>query len=147
MHVVHLSLHDFRSYPTAEVALGPGVTAFVGRNGQGKTNLVEAVGYLADRLAKLGVEKELFAKGAVAGATVVIGGRDGMVFDWEPTLTSAAELMTAPRGTDARLDALNRPTTAQRRQSYKERMDAKAEARAELERERQAGIFDAEDEE
>jgi len=106
----------------------------------------EAVGYLADRLAKLGVEKELFAKGAVAGATVVIGGRDGMVFDWEPTLTSAAELMTAPRGTDARLDALNRPTTAQRRQSYKERMDAKAEARAELEREREAGIFDAEDE-
>lgn len=47
MHVVHLSLHDFRSYPTAEVALGPGVTAFVGRNGQGKTNLVEAVDYLA----------------------------------------------------------------------------------------------------
>jgi DNA replication and repair protein RecF len=47
MHVVHLSLHDFRSYATAEVALGPGVTAFVGRNGQGKTNLVEAVDYLA----------------------------------------------------------------------------------------------------
>lgn len=47
MHVVHLSLHDFRSYPTAEVALGPGVTSFVGRNGQGKTNLVEAVDYLA----------------------------------------------------------------------------------------------------
>lgn len=47
MHVVHLSLHDFRSYPTAEVALGPGVTAFVGRNGHGKTNLVEAVDYLA----------------------------------------------------------------------------------------------------
>ncbi|MFP5252465.1 MAG: DNA replication/repair protein RecF [Actinomycetes bacterium] len=47
MHVAHLSLHDFRSYPTAEVALGPGVTAFLGRNGQGKTNLVEAVDYLA----------------------------------------------------------------------------------------------------
>ena len=47
MHVVHLSLHDFRSYPSAEVALSPGVTAFVGRNGQGKTNLVEAVDYLA----------------------------------------------------------------------------------------------------
>lgn len=107
----------------------------------------EAVGYLADRLAKLGVEKELFAKGAVAGATVVIGGRDGMVFDWEPTLTSAAELLTAPRGTDARLDALNRPTTSQRRQSYKERMDAKTEARAELEREREAGIFSGEDDE
>ena len=47
MHVAHLSLHDFRSYATAEVALGPGVTAFLGRNGQGKTNLVEAVDYLA----------------------------------------------------------------------------------------------------
>jgi DNA replication and repair protein RecF len=47
MHVVHLSLHDFRSYGSAEVGLGPGVTAFVGRNGQGKTNLVEAVDYLA----------------------------------------------------------------------------------------------------
>ena len=47
MHVAHLSLHDFRSYPTAEVEIGPGVTAFVGRNGQGKTNLVEAIDYLA----------------------------------------------------------------------------------------------------
>ena len=106
----------------------------------------EAVGYLADRLAKLGVEDELFAKGAVAGATVIIGPGDGVVFDWEPTLTSAAELLTAPRGTDPRLDALNRPTTSQRRQGYKERMDAKAEARAELEREREAGVWDVDGE-
>lgn len=47
MHVVHLTLHDFRSYAAADVALGPGVTAFVGRNGQGKTNLVEAIDYVA----------------------------------------------------------------------------------------------------
>ncbi|WP_221359765.1 DNA replication/repair protein RecF [Streptomyces beigongshangae] len=47
MHVTHLSLADFRSYARVEVALDPGVTAFVGPNGQGKTNLVEAVGYLA----------------------------------------------------------------------------------------------------
>ncbi|OEU96099.1 DNA replication/repair protein RecF [Streptomyces oceani] len=47
MHVRHLSLADFRSYARAEVALEPGVTVFVGPNGQGKTNLVEAVGYLA----------------------------------------------------------------------------------------------------
>ncbi|MFD5574349.1 DNA replication/repair protein RecF [Streptomyces cadmiisoli] len=47
MHVTHLSLADFRSYTRAEVPLDPGVTAFVGPNGQGKTNLVEAVGYLA----------------------------------------------------------------------------------------------------
>jgi DNA replication and repair protein RecF len=47
VHVAHLSLHDFRSYADVDVALGPGVTAFIGRNGQGKTNLVEAVDYLA----------------------------------------------------------------------------------------------------
>ncbi len=47
MHVAHLSLTDFRSYPGAELALGPGVTALVGPNGQGKTNLVEAIGYVA----------------------------------------------------------------------------------------------------
>lgn len=47
MHVTHLSLADFRSYTRVEVPLDPGVTAFVGPNGQGKTNLVEAVGYLA----------------------------------------------------------------------------------------------------
>ncbi|MEU3916569.1 DNA replication/repair protein RecF [Streptomyces sp. NPDC029004] len=47
MHVTHLSLADFRSYARVEVPLDPGVSAFVGANGQGKTNLVEAVGYLA----------------------------------------------------------------------------------------------------
>ncbi|WP_405711146.1 DNA replication/repair protein RecF [Streptomyces xanthophaeus] len=47
MHVSHLSLADFRSYARAEVPLDPGVTVFVGPNGQGKTNLVEAIGYLA----------------------------------------------------------------------------------------------------
>lgn len=47
MHVSHLALHNFRSYELVDVPLGPGVTAFVGRNGQGKTNLVEAVDYLS----------------------------------------------------------------------------------------------------
>ena len=47
MHVSHLSLTDFRSYPSVEVELGPGVSAFVGPNGQGKTNLVEAIDYTA----------------------------------------------------------------------------------------------------
>jgi DNA replication and repair protein RecF len=47
VYVAHLSLHDFRSYPTVEVEIGPGVTSFVGRNGQGKTNLVEAIDYLS----------------------------------------------------------------------------------------------------
>ncbi|HEY8588352.1 MAG TPA: GTPase ObgE, partial [Naasia sp.] len=62
-------------------------------------------------------------------------------FDWEPALSSAAELMTSPRGTDSRLDGNIRPTRATRRESYLERMDAKAEARAELEREREAGLW------
>jgi GTPase len=98
----------------------------------------EAVGFLADRLAKLGVEDELFRAGAVPGSTVMIAGR---VFDWEPTLSSTAELITSPRGTDSRLDDNQRATNRARRQSYLERMDAKAAARAELEAERNAGIW------
>src|SRR5438067_79172 len=47
MYVRHLSLVDFRSYETAELELTAGVSAFVGPNGHGKTNLVEALGYLA----------------------------------------------------------------------------------------------------
>jgi len=47
VHLEHLSLTDFRSYESVELALEPGATALVGPNGQGKTNLVEAVGYLA----------------------------------------------------------------------------------------------------
>ena len=47
MLVRHLSLRDFRNYETAELALGPGANLFVGSNGQGKTNLVEAIGYLS----------------------------------------------------------------------------------------------------
>ena len=47
MYVDHLQLADFRSYEVADVALGSGVTTFVGANGQGKTNLVEAVEYLS----------------------------------------------------------------------------------------------------
>ncbi|MDF2559530.1 MAG: GTPase ObgE [Microbacterium sp.] len=98
----------------------------------------EAVGYLADRLEKLGVEDELFRLGAVQGSTVVIGEGDSIVFDWEPTMTSAAELMSAPRGTDPRLAPNARRTTNERREQYYERMDAKAEARAEVETQRLA---------
>ncbi|BDZ53029.1 hypothetical protein GCM10025870_01020 [Agromyces marinus] len=101
----------------------------------------EAVGYLADRLARLGVEDQLVRAGAVAGSTVVIGPGAGVVFDWEPTLTSTAELISSPRGLDDRLDERRRATRAERRSDYHDRMDAKAEARAELEREREAGIW------
>jgi GTP-binding protein len=64
----------------------------------------EAVGYLADRLASLGVEKELFKLGAKQGDEVRIGiGDDAVVFDWEPTIEAGAELLSGPRGDDMRI--------------------------------------------
>ncbi|MFI7130358.1 GTPase ObgE [Nonomuraea sp. NPDC050153] len=63
----------------------------------------EAVGYLADRLERLGVEAELAKAGATAGAEVVIGSMEGgYVFDWQPTL-SAESVRQGPRGSDNRL--------------------------------------------
>ncbi|OMH36827.1 GTPase ObgE [Tersicoccus sp. Bi-70] len=106
----------------------------------------EAIGYLADRLAKLGVEDGLFKSGAKPGDTVVIGGEDGVVFDWEPTMVAGAELLAGPRGTDLRLlEAESRPTRSQKRQDFHERMDAKQAARDELEAERRAGIWTGSD--
>ncbi|GAA1983741.1 GTPase ObgE [Isoptericola halotolerans] len=99
----------------------------------------EAVGFLADRLAKLGVEDRLLKAGAVAGDEVRIGDdRDAVVFDWEPTMSTGAELLGA-RGTDLRFDEPSRPTRASRRQEHSERMDAKAAAREELWTERESG--------
>lgn len=48
MHVAHVRLRDFRNYRDAAVDLHPGPHVFAGANGQGKTNLVEAIGYLAN---------------------------------------------------------------------------------------------------
>ncbi|MFS2241608.1 MULTISPECIES: GTPase ObgE [unclassified Microbacterium] len=104
----------------------------------------EAVGYLGDRLERLGVEDALFKAGAVAGATVMIGtGDNSVVFDWEPSIASTAELMS-PRGTDIRIGGSNRRTTAERREQYHEMMDARAAARAELEEQRLASREDEE---
>jgi len=65
----------------------------------------EAVGYLADRLARLGVEDALVAAGAEPGDPVLIGPEDdAVVFDWEPSLTAGAEHLPGPRGSDRRLD-------------------------------------------
>ncbi len=65
----------------------------------------EAIGYLADRLASYGVEKELFKKGAKAGDEVRIGaGDEAVIFDWEPSIEAGAELLAGgPRGEDLRL--------------------------------------------
>jgi len=63
----------------------------------------EAVGYLADRLAKLGVEEALAEAGALPGAEVLIGEEDNsVVFDWDPKLPAGAGF--GPRGTDPRLE-------------------------------------------
>jgi GTP-binding protein len=64
----------------------------------------EAVGYLADRLARLGVEKALADAGAEPGDTVLIGDLDdAVVFDWDPTLPAGGGHAPGPRGTDRRL--------------------------------------------
>ncbi|MFK8847839.1 DNA replication/repair protein RecF [Streptomyces sp. Ac-502] len=83
MHVSHLSLADFRSYARVEVPLDPGVTAFVGPNGQGKTNLVEAVGYLATlgshRVSSDAPLVRMGAERAIVRAAVVQGERQQLV--------------------------------------------------------------------
>jgi len=100
----------------------------------------EAVGYLGDRLARLGVEEELFRAGAVAGSEVLIGpGENAVVFDWEPTMVGGAELLAGPRGSDLRLDESRRPTRDAKREQHSARMDAKADARGQLAGERAAG--------
>jgi GTP-binding protein len=65
----------------------------------------EAVGYLADRLARLGVEDALAKAGAEAGDTVLIGDfDDAVVFDWDPELPAGSGHAPGPRGSDWRLE-------------------------------------------
>jgi DNA replication and repair protein RecF len=83
VHVRRLEVVDFRNHPAAAVDLRPGVTALVGQNGSGKTNLLEAVGYLATlsshrpgqdaALVRSGAEAAVIRAAAVrAGRTVLI---------------------------------------------------------------------------
>ncbi|MFE2182756.1 GTPase ObgE [Streptomyces sp. NPDC059455] len=86
----------------------------------------EAVGYLADRLARLGVEEELMKAGAHSGDEVVIGPEDdAVVFDWEPSLATGAEML-GRRGEDHRFDA-PRPAAQRRRDRDTERDEADEE--------------------
>ncbi|MER7805950.1 GTPase ObgE [Streptomyces sp900116325] len=86
----------------------------------------EAVGYLADRLNRLGVEDELMKAGARAGDGVAIGAEDNaVVFDWEPTMAAGAEML-GRRGEDHRLEA-PRPAAQRRRDRETERDDASKE--------------------
>ena len=67
----------------------------------------EAVGYLADRLARLGVEKALFKLGAQPGCEVMIGaGEDATRFEWEPTIEAGVEHFHTRRGHDTRVEAV-----------------------------------------
>jgi DNA replication and repair protein RecF len=83
LYVAHLTLVDFRCYATAEVPLEPGATAFIGRNGQGKTNLVEAIDYLS-RLSshRVAADAPLVRAGAeraLVRAAVVRDGRQALL--------------------------------------------------------------------
>ncbi|MCM3516462.1 DNA replication/repair protein RecF [Nocardioides sp. P86] len=101
MYVSHLTLHDFRSYPAADVALEPGVTAFIGRNGQGKTNLVEAIDYLS-RLASHRVASDApliraGAEQAIVRAAVVRDGRTAVLeVELNPGRSNRARINRSP---------------------------------------------------
>jgi DNA replication and repair protein RecF len=83
VHLSHLALTDFRSYAAADLKLGPGVSTFLGANGQGKTNLVEAAAYVATLGShRVATDAPLVRRGAeqaVLRAQVVSGGRDSLV--------------------------------------------------------------------
>ncbi|QMU75547.1 GTPase ObgE [Streptacidiphilus sp. PB12-B1b] len=86
----------------------------------------EAVGYLADRLARLGVEVELAKAGAREGDTVVIGASENaVVFDWEPSMAAGAEML-GRRGEDHRFES-PRDAVTRRRQREQIRDDAATE--------------------
>ncbi|GGU16994.1 GTPase ObgE [Streptomyces violascens] len=86
----------------------------------------EAVGYLADRLNRLGVEDALVKAGARSGDGVAIGPEENaVVFDWEPTMMAGAEML-GRRGEDHRLEA-PRPAAQRRRDRDAERDEAEQE--------------------
>lgn len=80
----------------------------------------EAVGYLADRLARLGVEDELLRVDAQPGCAVTIG---GMTFDWEPQTPAGDQVALSGRGTDARLDRSGRTGAAERKAARRQRRE------------------------
>lgn len=101
MYVRHLSVHDFRSWESAEVALEPGASVLVGSNGQGKTNLIEALGYLATLSShRVPSDAPLVRSGcerAQVGAAVVADGRELRVeLEITPGRANKARLNGAP---------------------------------------------------
>ena len=103
MHVRHLTVCDFRSYVSAELPLEAGVTTLVGLNGQGKTNLVEAIGYLATLAShRVATDQPLVrfgAEQAVIRGAVVREGRETMVeLELNPGRANRARLGRSPAG-------------------------------------------------
>ncbi len=101
MYVAHLSLTDFRSYASVELPLEPGVTTFVGPNGQGKTNLVEAVGYAATlgshRVSSDAALVRSGAERAVVRVSVVRDGRPTLVeLELNPGRANRARVNRSP---------------------------------------------------
>jgi GTP-binding protein len=78
----------------------------------------EAVGYLADRLARLGVEDALARLGAQPGAPVTIG---DVTFDWEPSTPAGIAAVMTGRGTDPRLEQSSRVGAADRKAAKRAR--------------------------
>jgi DNA replication and repair protein RecF len=83
VHLTRLGLTDFRSYASVDVPLGPGVTIFSGLNGEGKTNLVEAVGYVATLAShRAAYDAPLIRAGteqAIIRAAISTAGNDALV--------------------------------------------------------------------
>ncbi|MBC2932142.1 DNA replication/repair protein RecF [Nocardioides sp. zg-1228] len=101
MHVAHLTLHNFRSYADIDVALEPGATAFIGRNGQGKTNLVEAIDYLSrlssHRVASDAPLVRAGAEQAIVRASVVKEGRTALLeVELNPGRANRARINRSP---------------------------------------------------
>ncbi|WP_228002258.1 GTPase ObgE [Nocardia australiensis] len=78
----------------------------------------EAVGYLADRLARLGVEDALVKQGAEPGAPVTIG---DVTFEWEPQISAGIDRVPTGRGTDIRLEQNDRISAAERKHASRVR--------------------------
>jgi DNA replication and repair protein RecF len=101
VHISHLGLVDFRSYQSVELDLEPGVTTVVGANGQGKTNLVEAIGYAATgRSHRVATDAPLVRLGAERAIVRVQAQRDGrdliVEIEINPGRSNRARLNRAP---------------------------------------------------
>jgi GTP-binding protein len=82
----------------------------------------EAVGYLGDRLARLGVEDELLKQGAKSGCAVTIG---DVTFDWEPQTPAGVDVTMSGRGTDLRLEQDDRVRADERKIARKQRRESR----------------------